>query len=168
MPYVNQERLVLKFPTVWFHAHSWPGPDFQRPQRSGQCYTSGVSSWKPCAPRGSTIRDRTSFALHWILFCSGLLRLKRATLRCTFSRVATSPPNQQVAKKCLVTSSFHEIKSKRCYILIILSFFFQTSIYQDIPGGREVRGVHMGISTVERLRFKRRTFHGPSLMHKLL
>ena len=47
MPYVNQERLVLKSPTVWFHAHSWPGPDFQRPQRRGQCYTSGVRSWKP-------------------------------------------------------------------------------------------------------------------------
>ena len=124
MPYVNQERLVLKSPTVWFHAHSWPGPDFQRPQRRGQCYTSGVRSWKPCALRGSTIRDRTSFAWHWILFCSGLLRLKRATLRCTFSRVATSPPNRQVAKKCFVTSSFHEIKWKRCYILIILSLFF--------------------------------------------
>ena len=31
-----------------------------------------------------------------------------------------------------------------------------------------VRVAHMGIMTVERLRFKRRTFHVPNLMHKLL
>ena len=31
-----------------------------------------------------------------------------------------------------------------------------------------VRVAHMGISTMEQLRFKRRTFQVPNLMHKLL
>ena len=32
----------------------------------------------------------------------------------------------------------------------------------------QVRVTHMGISTMEQLRFKRRAFHVPNLMHKLL
>ena len=136
MPYVNQERLVLKFPTVWFHAHSWPGPYFQRPQRRGQCYTSGVSSWKPCALWGFTIRDHTSFAWHWILFCSGLLRLNVRP----YAALSRGLPHlfqiDKLQEKCFVTSSFHQIKWKT---LLHIDYTFIILLNLDLSGTYPVK-----------------------------